>query len=65
MNLKLNIQGIKTFLDWEKESSQTQSKVTKIHNILHKDYELQKKYLGWLDLPLQKNIISDIKKFKN
>jgi glucose-6-phosphate isomerase len=64
MNLKLNIQGIKTFLDWEKESSQTQSKVTKIHNILHKDYELQKKYLGWLDLPLQKNIVSDIKKIQ-
>ncbi|WP_323847706.1 MAG: glucose-6-phosphate isomerase [Phytoplasma sp.] len=64
MVLKLDIEGVKTFLNWKQESLIIKSKVTEIHNILHKDEELQQKYLGWLNLPLDKNVILDIQKIK-
>ncbi|WP_341266376.1 glucose-6-phosphate isomerase [Candidatus Phytoplasma fraxini] len=64
MVLQLDIEGIKKFLDWNKEVSVIKPKVTEIHNRLHKDKDLEKKYLGWLNLPLDQNIILDIKKIQ-
>ncbi|QTX02740.1 glucose-6-phosphate isomerase [Candidatus Phytoplasma luffae] len=52
MSLKLNLDGIKTFLDWEKELNIYHSQIKKIHHQLHYDENLKNKYLGWLDLPL-------------
>ncbi|MDV3196384.1 MAG: glucose-6-phosphate isomerase, partial [Candidatus Phytoplasma stylosanthis] len=64
MNLKLNIDGIKNFLNWSKEINHLQPKVSEIHQKLHQDLELQKKYLGWLNLPLEKSIFEEIKRIK-
>ncbi|MGM1458996.1 MAG: glucose-6-phosphate isomerase [Columbia Basin potato purple top phytoplasma] len=65
MKFKLDIQGIKNFLDWNKESSLIKSQILKIHDKLNKDDDLKNKYLGWLTLPLDRNTISNIKKIQN
>lgn len=64
MKFKLDIQGIKNFLDWDKESSLIKSQILKIHDQLHKDDDLKNKYLGWLTLPLDQNTISNIKQIQ-
>ncbi|MEZ0180077.1 glucose-6-phosphate isomerase ['Camptotheca acuminata' phytoplasma] len=64
MSLTLNLEGIQNFINWEDEVQKIQPKVSQIHNELHQNIELQKKYLGWLKLPLDTNIQKDIERIK-
>ncbi|WP_349402165.1 Glucose-6-phosphate isomerase [Candidatus Phytoplasma solani] len=52
MSLKLNLGGIETFFNWEKETKNYHSKIKAIHHQLHHDEIIRNQYLGWLDLPL-------------
>ncbi|KXT29442.1 glucose-6-phosphate isomerase [Candidatus Phytoplasma oryzae] len=63
-NLKIN--QINNFLDWKKESQKIIPKLKKLHNKIHHNQALKKKYLGWMDLPFQFNFqeIQKIKKIK-
>ncbi|MFB0638117.1 glucose-6-phosphate isomerase [Candidatus Phytoplasma solani] len=52
MSLKLNLNGIQTFLNWEQEIPTYLPQIKAIHHKLHHDENIKNQYLGWLDLPL-------------
>jgi glucose-6-phosphate isomerase len=67
MSLKLNLEGIYNFVDWEHQVKTFAPKIKDIHQKLHQNQQLKNKYLGWLELPLHFDFkeLEKIKKLKN
>ncbi|WP_334347377.1 glucose-6-phosphate isomerase [Candidatus Phytoplasma prunorum] len=61
MGLKLNLSGIKKFINFETESQQLISKIKIIHQNMQNKKGVGKDFLGWLDLPLKVNYKEVIK----
>ncbi|CAP18564.1 Glucose-6-phosphate isomerase [Candidatus Phytoplasma mali] len=70
MGLKLDLSGIKKFINFEKESQKLISKIKTIHQNMQNKRGVGKDFLGWLDLPFKVNSqeiikINQIKSYYN